>query len=128
MNVPDLRSSLVQKLRPTGDSLKSFRTARAECLRFQSSLSDDQIHALVTYVRSLHTKEVVSPRHVLLSGGQCAGFFSTSRASHRMTKKINPGKKMQTIRIFWRFAQSRSRELPAFRGADFSASQPLPCF
>src|SRR6267378_558889 len=56
MNVPDLRSSVVQN---TADAelAQVISNGKGGMPAFKSSLSDDQIHALVTYVRSLHQKK-----------------------------------------------------------------------
>jgi len=56
MNVPDLRSSVVQN---TADAelAQIISNGKGGMPAFKSSLSDDQIHAFVTYVRSLHQKK-----------------------------------------------------------------------
>jgi mono/diheme cytochrome c family protein len=56
MNVPDLRSSVVQN---TADAelAQIISNGKGGMPAFKSSLSDDQIQALATYVRSLHQKK-----------------------------------------------------------------------
>ena len=56
MNVPDLRSSAVQN---TADAelAQIISNGKGGMPAFKSSLSDDQIHALLAYVRSLHQKK-----------------------------------------------------------------------
>ena len=56
MNVPDLRSSVVQS---TADAelAQIISNGKGGMPAFKSSLSDDQIQALATYVRSLHQKK-----------------------------------------------------------------------
>ena len=56
MNVPDLRSSVVQNT-ADGELAQIISNGKGGMPAFRSSLSDDQIHALVTYVRSLHQKK-----------------------------------------------------------------------
>jgi len=56
MNVPDLRSSAVQNT-ADGELAQIISNGKGGMPAFKSSLSDDQIHALVTYVRSLHQKK-----------------------------------------------------------------------
>jgi cytochrome c6 len=56
MNVPDLRSPIVQKL-PDAELAQVISSGRGGMPSFKSSLSDDQIHALVTHIRSLHQKK-----------------------------------------------------------------------
>jgi cytochrome c6 len=56
MNVPDLRSSVVQNT-ADGELAQIISNGKGGMPAFKSSLSDDQIHALVTYVRSLHQKK-----------------------------------------------------------------------
>jgi mono/diheme cytochrome c family protein len=53
MNVPDLRSPVVQKL-PDVQLAQIISDGKGGMPSFKNSLSDDQIHGLVTYVRSLH--------------------------------------------------------------------------
>jgi cytochrome c6 len=56
MNVPDLRSSAVQK--QTDSELAQIISAgKGGMPSFKGSLSDDQIHGLVTHVRSLAAKK-----------------------------------------------------------------------
>ena len=56
MNVPDLRSSVVQNT-ADGELTQIISNGKGGMPAFKSSLSDDQMHALVTYVRSLHQKK-----------------------------------------------------------------------
>ena len=56
MNVPDLRSSVVQN-KADAELAQIISNGQGGMPAFKSSLSDDQIHALVTYVRSLHQKK-----------------------------------------------------------------------
>jgi mono/diheme cytochrome c family protein len=56
MNVPDLRSSVVQN-KADGELAQIISNGKGGMPAFKSSLSDDQIQALVTYVRSLHQKK-----------------------------------------------------------------------
>ena len=56
MNVPDLRSPAVQKL-PDAELAQVISNGKAGMPSFKSSLSEDQIHALVTHIRSLRGKK-----------------------------------------------------------------------
>lgn len=56
MNVPDLRSPAVQK-QPDAQLAQVIADGKGGMPSFKSSLSEDQIHALVSYVRSLHQKK-----------------------------------------------------------------------
>ena len=56
MNVPDLRSSVVQNT-AGAELAQVISNGKGGMPAFKSSLSDDQIHALATYVRSLHQKK-----------------------------------------------------------------------
>jgi cytochrome c6 len=56
MNVPDLRSSVVENT-ADGELAQIISNGKGGMPAFKSSLSDDQIHALLTYVRSLHQKK-----------------------------------------------------------------------
>ena len=56
MNVPDLRSSVVQDKADT-ELAQIISNGKGGMPAFKSSLSDDQIRGLVTYVRSLHPKK-----------------------------------------------------------------------
>ena len=56
MNVPDLRSPVVQN-KADGELAQIIANGKGGMPAFKSSLSDDQIHALLTYVRSLHQKK-----------------------------------------------------------------------
>jgi mono/diheme cytochrome c family protein len=56
MNVPDLRSAAVQKL-PDAELAQVISNGKAGMPAFKSSLSEDQIHALVTHIRSMRRKK-----------------------------------------------------------------------
>jgi len=56
MNVPDLRSPAVQKL-PDAQLAQVISDGKGGMPPFKNSLSEDQIHSLVSYVRSLHQKK-----------------------------------------------------------------------
>jgi cytochrome c6 len=56
MNVPDLRSPAVQKL-PDAQLAQIISDGKGGMPSFKSSLSEDQIHSLVSYIRSLRQKE-----------------------------------------------------------------------
>jgi cytochrome c6 len=56
MNVPDLRSPVVQKL-PDAELAKVISDGKGGMPPFKSSLSEDQIHALVKQIRSLGRKK-----------------------------------------------------------------------
>jgi cytochrome c6 len=56
MNVPDLRSPAVQKL-PDAQLAQIISDGKGGMPPFKSSLSEDQIHALVAHVRSLRGKK-----------------------------------------------------------------------
>jgi mono/diheme cytochrome c family protein len=56
MNVPDLRSPAVQKL-PDAELAQMIANGKGGMPSFKNSLSDEQIHALVTHIRSLHQKK-----------------------------------------------------------------------
>ena len=56
MNVPDLRSPVVQKL-PDAQLAQIISDGKGGMPSFKSSLSEDQIHSLVAYVRWLHQKK-----------------------------------------------------------------------
>jgi mono/diheme cytochrome c family protein len=56
MNVPDLRSSTVQKL-PDAQLAQIISDGKGGMPSFKGSLSEDQIHALVAHVRSLRPKK-----------------------------------------------------------------------
>jgi cytochrome c6 len=55
MNVPDLRSPVIQKL-PDAELAKVISNGKGGMPPFKSSLSEDQIHALVKQIRSLGRK------------------------------------------------------------------------
>jgi cytochrome c6 len=56
MNVPDLRSEAVQK-RPDAELAQIISDGKGGMPPFKSSLSEAQIHDLVSYVRSLRPKK-----------------------------------------------------------------------
>ena len=56
MNVPDLRSPEVQKV-PDAQLVQIISDGKGGMPPFKSPLSEDQIHSLVAYVRSLHQKK-----------------------------------------------------------------------
>ena len=56
MNVPDLRSQVVQKL-SDAELAQIISNGKGGMPSFKSSLSEDQIHSLVAYIRSLHPKK-----------------------------------------------------------------------
>jgi cytochrome c6 len=56
MNVPDLRSPAVQKQTDT-ELTQIISDGRGGMPSFKGSLSDDQIHGLVTHIRSLAQKK-----------------------------------------------------------------------
>src|SRR6266446_374143 len=56
MNVPDLRSPAVQKLSDT-QLAQIISDGKGGMPSFKNSLSEDQIHSLVSYTRSLHQKK-----------------------------------------------------------------------
>ena len=56
MNVPDLRSLAVHKL-PDGVLAQIIANGKGGMPSFKNSLSEDQIHSMVSYVRSLHQKK-----------------------------------------------------------------------
>ena len=53
MNVPDLRSPIVQKM-SDAQLAQIISDGKGVMPSFKNSLSEDQIHGLVTYIRSLH--------------------------------------------------------------------------
>ena len=53
MNVPDLRSPVVQKL-ADAELAQVISNGKGGMPSFKNSLSEGQIHALVAYIRSLH--------------------------------------------------------------------------
>jgi cytochrome c6 len=53
MNVPDLRSPAVQKL-PDAQLAQIISNGKGGMPPFKNALSADQIHSLVSYIRSLH--------------------------------------------------------------------------
>src|ERR1700687_2523725 len=56
MNVPDLRSSVVQKVLDT-DLAQVIANGKGGMPPFKNSLSEQQIHALVAHIRSLRQKK-----------------------------------------------------------------------
>jgi mono/diheme cytochrome c family protein len=56
MNVPDLRAQAVQK-QPDAELAQVISNGKGGMPPFKGSLSEDQIHSLVSYVRSLHQKK-----------------------------------------------------------------------
>jgi cytochrome c6 len=56
MNVPDLRAPAVQKL-PDAQLAQVISDGKGGMPAFKSSLSEDQIHALVAHIRSLRQKK-----------------------------------------------------------------------
>ena len=56
LNVPDLRSPEVQKL-PDAELAKVISEGKGGMPPFKGSLNEAQIHAMVTYVRSLRQKK-----------------------------------------------------------------------
>src|ERR1700675_4597773 len=56
MNVPDLRSGVVQKL-PDAQLAQIIADGKGGMPSFKNSLSEDQVHSLVAHVRSLRGKK-----------------------------------------------------------------------
>src|SRR6266852_4116656 len=56
MNVPDLRAPVVQTL-PDAELAKVISNGKGGMPSFKNSLSEEQIHALVAHIRSLHQKK-----------------------------------------------------------------------
>ncbi len=56
MNVPDLRAPVVQKL-PDAELAQVISNGKGGMPPFKGSLSEDQIHVLVTHIRSLNQKK-----------------------------------------------------------------------
>jgi mono/diheme cytochrome c family protein len=56
MNVPDLRSPVVQKL-PDAELAQVISNGKGGMPCCKGSLSDDQLQSLVTHIRSLHQKK-----------------------------------------------------------------------
>jgi cytochrome c6 len=56
MNVPDLRSPTVQKL-PDAQLAQIISDGKGGMPPFKSSLSEEQVHSMVAYVRSLSAKK-----------------------------------------------------------------------
>ncbi len=58
MNVPDLRSPAVQKL-SDAQLAQIISNGKGGMPSFKNSLSEAQIHSLVTYIRSLHHPAII---------------------------------------------------------------------
>jgi mono/diheme cytochrome c family protein len=58
MNVPDLRSPAVQKL-SDAQLAQIISNGKSGMPSFKNSLSEAQIHSLVTYIRSLHHPAII---------------------------------------------------------------------
>jgi mono/diheme cytochrome c family protein len=56
MNVPDLRSPVVQKL-PDAQLAEIISDGKGGMPSFKNSLSEDQVHSLVAHIRSLRGKK-----------------------------------------------------------------------
>jgi cytochrome c6 len=56
MNVPDLRSAVVQKL-PDGQLAQIISDGKGGMPSFKNSLSEDQVHSLIAHIRSLRGKK-----------------------------------------------------------------------
>jgi mono/diheme cytochrome c family protein len=56
MNVPDLRTPIIQKL-PDAELAQVISNGKGGMPAFKSSLSEDQIHGVVTHIRSLNQKK-----------------------------------------------------------------------
>ena len=56
MNVPDLRSPVVQKL-PDAQLAEIISDGKGGMPSFKNSLSEDQVHSLVVHIRSLRAKK-----------------------------------------------------------------------
>jgi mono/diheme cytochrome c family protein len=56
MNVPDLRLPALQKL-PDAELAQVISNGKGGMPSFKNSLSPDEIHVLVTYIRSLRQKK-----------------------------------------------------------------------
>jgi mono/diheme cytochrome c family protein len=56
MNVPDLRSPVVQKL-PDAQLAEIISDGKGGMPSFKNSLNGDQVHTLVAHIRSLHGKK-----------------------------------------------------------------------
>jgi mono/diheme cytochrome c family protein len=56
MNVPDLRSPVVQKL-PAAQLAQIISDGKGGMPSFKNSLSEDQVHSLVAHIRSLRAKK-----------------------------------------------------------------------
>jgi len=56
MNVPDLRSQVIQKL-PDAQLAQIISDGKGGMPSFKNSLSEDQVHSLVAHIRSLHGKK-----------------------------------------------------------------------
>jgi cytochrome c6 len=56
LHVPDLRSAAVQKL-PDAELARIISDGKSAMPAFKGSLSEDQIHSLVTHIRSLRQRK-----------------------------------------------------------------------
>ena len=56
MNIPDLRSQVVQKL-PDAELAQVISDGKGGMPSFKNSLSEDQVHSLVAHIRSLRGKK-----------------------------------------------------------------------
>jgi mono/diheme cytochrome c family protein len=56
MNVPDLRSTAVQKL-PDAELAQVIANGKGGIPPFKNSLSEEQIRSLVVYIHSLHQRK-----------------------------------------------------------------------
>jgi mono/diheme cytochrome c family protein len=57
MNVPDLRSLVVQKL-PDAQLAQIISDGKGGMPSFKNSLSGEQVHSLVAHIRALHEKKI----------------------------------------------------------------------
>jgi mono/diheme cytochrome c family protein len=69
MHVPDLRSPIVQKM-PNAQLAQIISDGKGGMPPFKNSLSEDQIHSLVSYILSLHQKKVARARYAPRNGLQ----------------------------------------------------------
>ena len=70
MNVPDLRSQMVQKL-PDAELAQIISSSKGGMPSFKNSLREDQIHSLVAHIRSLHQKKQSGPVRFPKRGLDC---------------------------------------------------------
>ena len=78
MKVPDLRSPAVQKLSDS-ELAQAIANGKGGMPQFKNSPSEDQIQALVTYIRSLHPKNVSRTPCASFAGRRKAGRFLQKR-------------------------------------------------